>query len=637
MKHCLLSGIQRLALLWLVFNSGLVNAEVTCIAGGQCTQTIVLNPGWNAIYLKVTPDDGDDLTNDDFETATVFADFLDLSGPQISSVWTWLPHRARIEFVQNQSTEDLLSQPGWLRFFPTLSSDAFLTNLHAVSANRAYLVKLEGGDGANLVITGKPVLPRTQWVPDTLNFIGFHVDPASPPTFTDFFAASSAHTNPVVYQLDSASGVWELKDPMTTNIDPDLAYWIYSDGGSSYTGPVQLDRGKTLNYGSIIGSLNVGMRNLSTSIYPLSMSMIANGAPMNYDNPDPDPSAEHWLPLPLTDSIGGDEFKTIPLGIRRATISSSEYNEVLEIKTTGMNRWLIPVSALAPSLNGLWVGVVSIAQVSQANNYRHDCTESAPEDHDNDPTTPDITYGVAPYTGTLLCDNANGEPICDGSGKNPSIATGAPIETCADVEGFPIAMDPYSQNAVDSAFDFRIILHEDSAGQVTIVNDVIQMWRNGTDPVTDPGHYVLITDDSLLSGYVGIGLRDGEVVGKRVSTIAYDIDGGRQLMSGAMGDVLDVNLTLAAEAPTNPFRHRYHPDHNSLDYDYETPLAESYSVSRNMTLSFGANQGLTIDDGYTQRYGTYQEVVVGLHKNPIFSSGTFVLRHISPVDTLDDE
>ena len=99
MKH---SRLRGLAMLWFVFSSGIASADVTCIAGGQCTQTITMVPGWNAIHLQVTPDD--------IGTDVVFSDFLDSTDEQIGSVWTWLPHRAKIEFVQNQSTEDLLSQ-----------------------------------------------------------------------------------------------------------------------------------------------------------------------------------------------------------------------------------------------------------------------------------------------------------------------------------------------------------------------------------------------------------------------------------------------------------------------------------------------------------------------------------------------
>ena len=108
-------------MLWFVISSGIASAEVTCIAGGQCSQTIQLVPGWNAVYLQVTPDD--------ISTAAVFADFLDSTDEQIGSVWTWLPHRAKIEFVQNQATEDLLSQPGWLRFFHPSNNENFLNNL----------------------------------------------------------------------------------------------------------------------------------------------------------------------------------------------------------------------------------------------------------------------------------------------------------------------------------------------------------------------------------------------------------------------------------------------------------------------------------------------------------------------------
>jgi hypothetical protein len=614
--------------------SGFTVADVSCTAGAQCSQTIQLVPGWNAVYLQITPDDGNPSTTSDFSTDVVFADLLDSTGPQIDSVWTWLPHRARIEFVQNQTTEALLSQPGWLRFFHPSSGEDFLNNLFAVSANRAYLVRLDGNTPAQLVISGTPVKPRTRWVPDALNFVGFHVDPAAPPTFADYLAASSAHTDPVIYQLNSATGSWDLKNPVTTIIDPDQAYWIYSDGGSSYTGPVQLEQGKVLDFGTGLDSLVVSLRNLSGDAHSLSMNMVANGGPIETKNTDPS-SQTAWLPLPLATTVAADELKRVTVGVRRNAFSPGEYAQVMSITVPGMSRWLVPVNASAPSLKGLWVGVVSIDRVSQVHNYRHDCSAGPPVDHDYDPETADIIYGITPGSGFLLCDNAEGLQICDESGKNPSSAPGAPTEACTDIAGFPILMDASEENAVASPFQFRVLLHEDASGQVRLLKDVIQMWQDGTDPVSDPGHYVLLTDDSLVPNFKGIGLRDGEVVGKRVSTIAYDFDGDTHDASGSIGGVLSATLNLAADTPSNPFLHRYHPEHNGLGVDYTTPNSESYAVTRALVLTFGASEGRSNGDGYAQLYGTYTEAFSGLHKFPMTVSGTFTLRHVSPVDTLN--
>ena len=203
------SAILWLVVVWLMMTWGTASAVVTCQSGDNCTQTILLNPGWNAVYLKVKPAD------DAKETEQVFADFLDGTGPQISSVWTWLAKRANIEYVQNPDSGNMLNQPGWLRFFPADSDESLLTNLFTMTVNWAYLVKLEGTTPAPLVITGKPQVPRGDWKSNTLNLTGFYVDDATPPTYEDFFASSPAHKDQIIYRLDSGSGQWQVVNSST--------------------------------------------------------------------------------------------------------------------------------------------------------------------------------------------------------------------------------------------------------------------------------------------------------------------------------------------------------------------------------------------------------------------------------------
>jgi len=91
------------------------------------TQSFVLQPGWNAIYLEVQPTDN--------RASSVFANL------PFSTVWTRAERLSSVEFIQNAS-EELFSQPGWLAWFNPSRADAFLGNLYAVSANRAYLVEV---------------------------------------------------------------------------------------------------------------------------------------------------------------------------------------------------------------------------------------------------------------------------------------------------------------------------------------------------------------------------------------------------------------------------------------------------------------------------------------------------------------
>ncbi|MCK4709886.1 MAG: hypothetical protein KAU21_14805 [Gammaproteobacteria bacterium] len=583
-----------------------VSAEVSCNSGITCTQTIKLKPGWNAIYLQVKPDAN--------RTNEVFADLLDGSGAQISSVWTWLSQRAQIEFIQDPNTEDLLSSPGWLYYFPEANKRSLLTNLFSMSGNRSYLVKLEGTSEADLVISGTPSLPRLKWSSSSFNLTGFHVDPDNRPTFHDYFAASPAHTDQPVYQLIDDG--WQQVDRLTTLIEPDVAYWVFVKGGSDYAGPVDITMPQIdgIDFGGVNDTSTLRIKNELDGAQNINLQLLGGASGLNYPNPDLT-AAQRWLPLPASYDLemasGGEE--RLELGLRRADFSPGSFGHILQVTSASGMRWLVPVKAEAPALNSLWVGTVTINQVSQAQNYQHDCYAYTLQ-------VGDAGYVVGVETKVLL---KPGEA---------NYSTG--YELCADANGFPISDAGDVMGDVASEFSFRIILHREGT-QVRLLKSVIQMWKAPTD--TEEGHYVLITDDSIIPNFTGIALRDGEMVGKRISSTAYDFPGDTLDMTGSMDDaaVLTAMLNLASNTPTNPFKHQYHPDHNNLSNNYETPVIEAYAISRLMELTFDSASSGELGGGYNVKQGNYREVVTGLHKVPIVASGTFVLKHAASINTLN--
>ncbi len=100
---------------------------------------------------------------------------------------------------------------------------------------------------------------------------------------------------------------------------------------------------------------------------------------------------------------------------------------------------------------------------------------------------------------------------------------------------------------------------------------------------------------------------------------------------------LEGHLYLPASHPTNPFRHRRHPDHTT-----------GYNVERVIRLDFDGVQGDALEAagyGVDRISGTYREEIFGLHKplgpepytHPIGlrTEGHFELNRISLIDTLN--
>jgi hypothetical protein len=109
------------------------------------------------------------------------------------------------------------------------------------------------------------------------------------------------------------------------------------------------------------------------------------------------------------------------------------------------------------------------------------------------------------------------------------------------------------------------------------------------------------------------------------------------LLSGTISpdQSLAGTIYLGASHPTNPFRHRRHPDHTI-----------GYAITRTLSMHFdsstSSNALQTVGFGVDQITGTYREEISGLHKplGPnqdigLITEGTVKLNRVSLVDTLN--
>ena len=105
------------------------------------------------------------------------------------------------------------------------------------------------------------------------------------------------------------------------------------------------------------------------------------------------------------------------------------------------------------------------------------------------------------------------------------------------------------------------------------------------------------------------------------------------LLSGEMipGQTVTGRLYLGAGHPTNPFRHRRHPDHTL-----------GRTITRQLTLEVGTNSYQAVGFGVDRLSGIYREEISGLHKplGPnqnigLKTEGTFTLNRVSLVGRLN--
>jgi len=552
------------------------------------TQTITLQPGWNSVWLEVQPADN--------SSGAVFGQL------PIASAWTRSERKTSVEFVQNAS-ETAFNTAAWLHWLPPNRSESFLNNLFAVYANRAYLIKCTNDAPVVWNLTGRPSLRQPNWVADSYNLRGLPVDVTSPPTFLNFFRYSKAHYSFTSGQLQkifrlNGSGQWTQVAP-TDPTKSGEAYWIYTQGASDYFAPLtpDVDLGDGLDFGEELSELDLRLRNKSTSPMNLLVKEINPEVPsaLSYYRFLTN-SGGQWPQLTGTlvqTSTAGSETR-MRLAIRRQAIGSSGYGSILEVSDGAGTRVLIPVQSSAGAADllggplneakthaGLWVGNATINAVSEAHSFT-----------------------------------------------------------------------PTNTTPTKSEMNLRLILHVNADGQTRLLKEVLQMWRNGTytndndgNLVVDrPGQYVLLTDDALIGQFEGATLRDGESVGRRISTVGYDFPANSSSnflsVSGffAAGQTLTTTITLPYDAPTNPFQHKYHPDHDNLNARFDGPAVESYTVIRQVEFQPASSPPAgpeVADYGYNELGGNYSEIITGLHKNPIHLSGTFQLTRVSRIAELN--
>lgn len=592
------------------------------------TQAIALRPGWNAVFLEVEPEDN--------ACTAVFA------GVPVQSVWAWNRRFEPVRYIQDADSLEA-AQPEWLTYYPPGMGPPAATDLHAVQGGRAYLVKLGGLQGAVLNVRGKPVLRSPTWVPGSFNLVGFPLAAQGAPTIATFFAPSTAHQDPRLHRL-SATGKWErVASPAASALRAGEAVWAYCATASDYEAPLSLrfGLGGGLDFGRALGEITLQLRNHTTAEKTVTLRLAPSEAPPTETGPfvaGPVPLSCYrvapgqigWGPLDEGQTV------TVPAG--------SEVPVRLAVRRAAMASFTPPAGVTSRS------GVIyaSLLEVSDGEGVAF--------------RVPVSSEGLVAYT-----KSADGRL----KGDDPRVGlwvgyasldyVSSPAQTAPEPE--PPAGREHAPNIpAGGEFEFRLIVHVDESLQARLVQQVTLMFDPGAygpapgnptrQVVVEAGRSVLITDDALLGQYSGTALRDGQEVGRRLSTAAYafprsggtrpsvlDLAGDFSTASTAFPEELTCTFTLAHDDPLNPFLHRYHPDHDNLDDQFAAPKQEALEVQRTITLVFSDSDPERPDNPPSwwdsEVGGWYEETVAGVHKADLRVEGVFRLERVSRVGTLN--
>lgn len=540
------------------------------------TQTFELQPGWNAIWLEVdTPD---------HDPSQVFA------GLPLISAWTWSDRVSATDFIQNPTSTGW-NRAQWLAFLPPSSPESVLSNLRAILPHRAYLLRIGGTRPVNWSVKGRPILRSADWAPDRYNLRGFPVDPAVAISFRTFFRSSPAHFNTADQQLQpvyrlSPDGSWNLVPPDAL-MRRGEACWVYSHGPSDFVAPfhIEASTGDTIDFDAIQRRVALTLHNRHSLTKEVQLDHVIS-----------DPT---HLTL-LQSAITGSTNSTKPLGSHSQVVGPSSSHQLV----IALDRSKLSDGSADPSRPGLHTSLIAI--------------------RDGEGTL--FHVGARALAG----------PAIDTTGLwlgTASITNVVPV---------PESGDPSGSGSVPMAFPLRLLLHVDSGGQVSLLRDVTLLYSPTPTPDTpadgtlvsslSPRPTRLITDASILEALSPADLRSGRIAGRRLTAPHFDFaTGGGQLqlpLTGtlAAGNQVSGTLQVTPNLPSNPFLHSYHPDHGTN---------RAYGITRAITLSFSAPSSVPLGEGDQTLGGTYSETITGLHKNPLSTSGSMVLRRISDVGVLN--
>lgn len=607
-----------------IFREVILAAVTVCcwsgVALAQWTnQTITLRPGWNAVFLEIQPAPAD--------CDTLFA------GLPVESVWAWNRRFSSVQYVQDPSSL-VPGQPDWLCYAPPGSTNRAVNNLFVLRGDRAYLIKLANNSSpVAWTIRGRASVRGIDWLSDSLNLVGFHIDPASPPTFQSYFAPSAGQAGQPIYRL-SADGAWVRVSPSTDRLNPGEACWIQCVGHSTYAGPISIafEQGRGVDYGRVLTEQTLTVQNNTASARTVTIVQLPSGAPTGTGYPalagevplsywrSVFPTNFGFVPFParLTNTIPAGGQWALRLAVRRTDMkpftlptgfSDALYQSLLQVTDGGGSRWVVPVTA------------AGLQSYNQAKLRR----KSGAYPKDSTPAPPNPRAGL--WVGSAVINQVN----------QPANPTNGAIPLATATE-----------------FQLRLLLHVDDGGQVRLLRKVLQMWKdgsytnnaNGVQVVDQPGRYVLVTDDKLIPNFSGSALRDGQRVARRFSSTTFAFPDPIGMTGagdfGGSNGVFACTTTLDYDDALNPFKHRYHPDHDNLDDRFAQKLpegVESFTVTRQIQLQFTVTDpdGLTMAGwGDNQLGGIYRETLSGLHNSTLYVQGTFRLQQASRVGVLND-
>lgn len=195
--------------------------------------------------------------------------------------------------------------------------------------------------------------------------------------------------------------------------------------------------------------------------------------------------------------------------------------------------------------------------------------------------------------------------------------------------------------------DYAIVVHQ--AGQEVACGEIVigapTRLADGTGSEFRYRVLLRVDDDGRVELLPYYRFNERQRISSAVFSLSQPLAANGRVTDPAR--LLNFAISIDANDPLNPYKHKYHPDHDNLDAQFNPinldtvppHLWESYGVQRRIGLTltddppgFSGDEAvevtLDLDWGGMTWGGLYKEVVQGIHKNTITARGYFVIQHV---------
>ena len=558
-------------------------------------QTLVLKPGWNAIYLEVTPDDGNEATTDDTLCENVF------NAGEYGAVTTVMAYRSDAYDETRQYGDDgseILQKP--VSYLTWLRGDATGSTLRALAGGRSYLIYVTGKSQVTNKVTGVPCAPLMTWRDtsngDFINLVGMTLSIEDKIPASKCFGEGPYGNKGTIYEVGGTNSVPDFKPVAFMGVPKIVsgkAYGASAERSGSWGGVIGFVSSGGITFGADDSQASVEVKNNGTSERIFRFTTVASILP-GENFPE-----QFQRRLPRTDLVSDAAWTNLASG--------SSWDVKLEPGKSVVETF--SVDRLKLSENAAYGAVLVIDDLSGTQMrvrvpiFVEKGAESAEA----------VEFPVGLWSGYIQMEA---------------------VSRLDDTNRIPVK--------AGGTLKMNVMMHVAQDGSVKLLQRVVAgVETNGTQRLWRELESV-----------------PAEVTNaRRFSTVMMSIDNPVvEKTSGTFGDSLAFDWTVAERAADNPFRHAWHPDHDGKKADYSgaapsgDDLAnyanvvkpELWSITNRMEFSWHENNDPYKDVNFERTptektAGFVTWTVDGLTaKEPIRSIGVFVLQRAIKAATIED-